>query len=168
MTHIFRELKILSQSDLNHLEQLFPSLLEKITSIKLKTADQILSQYIEFFQAIAERSKNDNPYQAFEENGISRDENGINLKSYNDIFDYYINYALPNLLGRHFFFVIKYDFLSPLVALQSCLTLFEDLQDHDDSNELIEITNLSLIKYQAILDATVEFERQQFGEDVHE
>ena len=153
ITHVFRHWSTLAKDDIAKLRTILQKEFDEITQVDFDDAEKICSRHWNYLFSIIANGKKDNPYQTV----LISDIEHATLPDY-----------LSKLNKETFFTDIKWSFSTHLgallgycrfIALNLSTNTIDNTILHKDLNEARD----SLMRFEAVLDATANYEEQLFG-----
>jgi len=162
-TQVFRKLRDVIQDDLTNLYKYFKQDVESITEANTRAILTIAESYRTVVFHIAEDRISSPPYPNNTTRQMSCEEYRTHIADFDSVqsrYIYFLKTYLPDVRGKHFFIIVKYEFLSPLNLIKTACELILLGRDVKD----IFSTVLPCVHdLEAIIRATADYEEQLFG-----
>ena len=161
---LLRTFQALSKDYTSQIQKRYAIPVNDVTIVDLEQLESLISELHALTQVFREVGNRLNPFQNEDDH---KPIDWITFHDYQEMVDFYLNVALPELPCQDFYGWLCHDMIEQAHQLSgmSHYLLIMARQQKLDQKTYDEMANhTALWKFEALADAAAEFERQQFGE----
>lgn len=167
-THLFRKAKSLIHNDIVAIKGLLKTKITELSPEDFEEASNKVGNVMQLIDYVVKVGIQDDPYLQARTIQNQMKLRWVDFNKYEDFYSYYRNDMLPNVDTKSYFASLRSDIFGCLANIISYCKLSESLLqdeviDYSAVSELMQISDELSWRFEAMINATADYEQQLFG-----